>query len=83
MFEREVAFELYAPIHRAFPALSIEQFTCEYNAVLAIFRAAGIKFIAGSGARYVEAVGNSRYCRRLMAAAGIELSQLVDLNRLP
>ncbi len=83
MFEREVAFELYAPIQRAFPALSIEQFTHEYATVLSIFRAAGVKFVAGSGARSAEAVGNTRYCCRLMAAAGIELSQMVDLNRVP
>jgi len=82
MFEQEVAFELFASIHAAFAFLSVEQFTREYAALLKIFRVAGVKFVVGSGADLPQGVGNTRYCRRLMEAAGIELSQLVDLARI-
>jgi histidinol phosphatase-like PHP family hydrolase len=41
-----------------------------------------VKFVVGSDAHSAGAVGNLRYCQLLMSAAGIGLSQLVDLKRM-
>ena len=81
MEERDVAFELNNQIHWWFPELTVDEFTGEYSRVLEIFAAQNVKFLVSSDARSAAAVGNHAYVLRLMKAASIERSQVVDLPR--
>ncbi len=65
-----------------YPDLSVTEFAEEFALVLRAFSRCGVKFIAGSDATEPSGVGNLRYVERLMRAAGLERSQLVDLTRL-
>jgi len=49
---------------------------------LGIFCARNVKFLVSSDARCAGAVGNLDYVVRLMKAAGVERSQVVDLPQL-
>lgn len=82
MYERNVAFELMNQAHWWFPQMSVDEFTREYAGVVRIFAAEGVKFIVGSDAHSAGAVGNMRHVRHLMLAAGVERSQLVDLEKM-
>lgn len=82
MYEGNVAFELMNQAHWWFPQMSVAEFTREYAGVVRIFAAEGVKFIVGSDAHSAGAVGNMRHVRHLMRAAGVERSQLVDLEKM-
>ena len=82
MADAEIACELSNRAWWWYPELSVGQFTEDFAQVLQAFSRCGVKFIAGSDSREVSGVGNLRYVQRLMGAAGVELSQLVDLTRL-
>ena len=82
MAEAEIACELSNRAWWWYPELSVAQFTEDFAQVLQAFSRCGVKFIAGSDSHDVSGVGNLRYVQRLMGAAGVELSQLVDLTRL-
>lgn len=81
MERSNVAFEIMNQAHWWYPQMTVEEFTREYVALLRIFAREGVKFIVGSDTHSCCGVGNLHYCRRLMREAGIELSQLVDLQR--
>ncbi len=82
MVESNVAFELMNQAYWWYPGMTVAQFTRDFATILKLFSAAGVKFVAGSDAHSCGAVGNLHYTRHLMHAAGIELSQLVDLKRM-
>jgi putative hydrolase len=82
MSDHNVAFEIMNQAHWWYPQMTVEEFTRDFVGVLKIFAREGVKFIVGSDAHSAGAVGNLQYCRHLMRAAGIELSQLVDLERM-
>ena len=82
MTAAEVACELSNRAWWWYPELPIARFTEEFAQVLRVFSRCGVKFIAGSDSRDITGVGNLRYVQRLMRAAGVERSQLVDLTRL-
>jgi histidinol phosphatase-like PHP family hydrolase len=79
MNDHDVAFEISARMHWWFPELSVEEFTNEYAQVIAAFAARNVKFLVSSEARSAGAVGNLLYAVRLMKAAGVERSQVIDL----
>jgi len=62
--------------------MTVQEFTQEYVRLLRVFSEEGVKFVVSSEAQCAGAVGNLRFCRVLMNEAGIELSQLVDLERM-
>lgn len=82
MCDNNVAFEIMNQAYWWYPQMRVEEFTRDFVGVLRIFAREGVKFIVGSDAHSAGAVGNLRYCRHLMRTAGIELSQLVDLERM-
>ena len=82
MAAAEVACELSNRAWWWYPELPIVRFTEEFAQVLQVFSRCGVKFIAGSDSRDISGIGNLRYVQRLMRAAGLERSQLVDLTRL-
>jgi len=82
MYDSNVAFEIDNQVYGWYPQMPIDEFTDEYTRVLRVFSQEGVKFVVGSNAHSAGAVGNLRYCRHLMREAAIELSQLVDLERL-
>ena len=82
MADSNVAFEIMNEAHWWYPRMPVAEFTREFVGVLRIFAAQGVKFVVGSDARCAGAVGNLRYCAKLIELAGIELSQLVDLARI-
>ncbi len=82
LYDRNVAFEIMNQAYWWYPQLGIDEFTRDYCGVLRLFAREGVKFVVGSDAHSAGAVGNLRYCLRLMRGADIELSQLVDLERM-
>ena len=82
MAEANVAFELMNQAYWWFPQMSIREFTREFVGLLRVFANEGVKFIVGSDAHSCCGVGNLNYCARLMREAEIEMSQLVDLERM-
>jgi histidinol phosphatase-like PHP family hydrolase len=82
MADNNVAFEIMNQVHWWYPYMTVEEFTREYVGLLRIFASEGVKFVVGSDTHSCCGVGNLHYCRRLMREAGIELSQLVDLERM-
>jgi histidinol phosphatase-like PHP family hydrolase len=79
MVQEEVACELSHNIWWWYPDLPLADFTEEYATVLMALSAEGVKFLATSGARSGEGIGNLRYVERLAEAARLERSQLVNL----
>ena len=82
MAEANVAFELMNQMPWWYPQMSVRDFTSEYAFLLRVFSNEGVKFIVGSDAHSCCGVGNLHYCATLMREAGIEMSQLVDLERM-
>ena len=82
MAAAEVACELCNRAWWWYPNLSVSEFTEEFARVLQAFSRCGVKFVAGSDSRSISGVGNLCYVQRLMEAARVERSQLVDLTRL-
>lgn len=82
MERNNVAFEIMNQAHWWYPQMTVEEFTREFAALLRIFAHEGVKFVVGSDTHSCCGVGNLHFCRRLMREAGIELSQLVDLERM-
>ncbi len=79
MFEKDVAFEISNRMHWWFPEQGVDEFTSEYAGLMGIFGRRNVKFIVSSDACGAEGVGNLRYVKRLMVAAGVEKSQVIDL----
>ncbi len=82
MAESNVAFEIMNQAHWWYPQMPVVDFTREFAGLLRVFAAEGVKFIVGSDTHSCCGVGNLHYCRELMRAGGIELSQLVDLEKM-
>jgi len=82
LFEHNVAFEISNQAYASYPQMTVQEFTQEYVRLLRVFSEEGVKFVVSSEAQCAGAVGNLRFCRVLMNEAGIELSQLVDLERM-
>jgi histidinol phosphatase-like PHP family hydrolase len=82
MADANVAFELMNQMHWWYPQMPVREFTHEYAFLLRVFANEGVKFIIGSDAHSCCGVGNLHYCAALMREADIELSQLVDLERM-
>lgn len=82
MVGNDVAFELMNQMAWWFPDLSVREFSRQYFDVVEVFREAGAKFIIGSDAHSCGAVGNLTWAERLLRAAEIPRSQLVDLAAL-
>lgn len=82
MERNNVAFEIMNQAHWWYPQMTVDEFTREYAGLLRVFSAEGVKFVVGSDTHSCCGVGNLHYCRRLMREADIELSQLVDLERM-
>ena len=77
--ETRTAFEIMNQLPWWFPDHSIERITNEYADVLRVFRDYGVGFLLGSDAHSCGAVGNFRWCTRVMALAGIGPEHLVDI----
>lgn len=82
MAESNVAFEIMNQAYWWYPQMTVAEFTREYARLLRLFAREGVKFMVGSDAHSAGAVGCLHYCRTLMREAGIELSQLVNLERM-
>ncbi|MFO7946474.1 MAG: hypothetical protein R6V19_06660 [Armatimonadota bacterium] len=82
MAEHETAFEISNQIHWWFPEMDVSEFTNEYADLVAIFGHRNVKFIISSDATSAGGVGNTLYARRLMKAAGVEKSQVIDLPKM-
>jgi|LSQX01.1.fsa_nt_gb histidinol phosphatase-like PHP family hydrolase len=81
MSEYDVAFEIDNQMSWWFPDMPVLQFSYEYADLLALFAGANVKFVPGSDAQCAGAVGNLRWCQRIMQMAGIEKSQTLNLPR--
>ena len=82
MDENGVAFELSNRMHWWFPEVSVDEFIGEYAALVSVFSQRNVKFVVSSDARSAGAVGNQGFVLRLMEAAGVERSQVIDLPRM-
>ncbi len=81
LFENDVAFEIMNQMPFWYPDMPVAQFTAEYADIIGLFGSANVKFVLGSDAHSAGAVGNVRWCQRVMRMAGIEKSQVLDLPR--
>jgi histidinol phosphatase-like PHP family hydrolase len=79
--ETDTAFEIMNQMSWWYPDMAEMQFTLEYADLLALMAEANVKFVLGSDAHSCGAVGAQGWCRRVMAMAGIEKSQVIDLPR--
>ncbi|MBM3498132.1 MAG: hypothetical protein FJX74_05620 [Armatimonadetes bacterium] len=77
--ETRTAFEIMNQLPWWFPDHSVERITAEYADVLHLFARFGVRFIVGSDAHSCGAVGNLRWCERVMAAAGLGDEHLIDI----
>lgn len=82
MVDHNTAFEIMNQMFWWYPQMTVPEFTAEYVRLLRTFAREGVKFIVGSDAHSCGAVGNLGYCLQLMRAAGIGLSQLVNIERI-
>jgi histidinol phosphatase-like PHP family hydrolase len=82
MVEHDVAFELMNQMAWWFPDLSVTEFSRQYFDLVQAFREAGVKFILGSDAHSAGAVGSLAWAERLLQAADIPRTQLVNLKAL-
>ncbi len=73
------AFEVMNQMPWWFPNLTVKRITNEYADVLRVFKRYGVAFVLGSDAHSCGAVGNLRWCFRVMEMAGIDASDLIDL----
>jgi histidinol phosphatase-like PHP family hydrolase len=73
------AFEIMNQMPWWFPDHSIERITAEYADLLHLLKQYGVGFIVGSDAHSAGAVGNLRWCHRVMEAAGIDQQHLIDV----
>jgi len=73
------AFEIMNQLPWWFPEHTIDRITAEYADVLHLFARFGVRFIVGSDAHSCGAVGNFRWCERVMNAAGLGEEHLIDL----
>jgi putative hydrolase len=77
--ETHTAFEIMNQLPWWYPEHSIERITAEYADVLRVFKRYGVEFVLGSDAHSCGAVGNFRWCYRVMDLAGITAEHLVDV----
>jgi histidinol phosphatase-like PHP family hydrolase len=77
--ETHTAFEIMNQLPWWYPEHSIERITAEYADVLRVFTRYGVEFVLGSDAHCHGAVGNFRWCYRVMELAGIGPEHLVDV----
>jgi putative hydrolase len=77
--ETHTAFEIMNQLPWWFPDHSIDRITTEYADVLRVFKDYGVGFVLGSDAHSCGAVGNFRWCHRVMDRAGIGSEYLVDV----
>lgn len=73
------AFEIMNQMPWWFPEHSVERITAEYADLLHLFKEYGVGFVLGSDAHSAGAVGNLRWCHRVMEAAGIDQQNLIDI----
>jgi histidinol phosphatase-like PHP family hydrolase len=73
------AFEIMNQMPWWFPDHSVARITGEYADLLHLFTQYGVGFVLGSDAHSAGAVGNLRWCRRVMEAAGIDRQHLIDI----
>lgn len=73
------AFEIMNQTPWWFPDHPVERITGEYADLLHLFKQYGVGFVLGSDAHSAGAVGNLRWCYRVMQAAGIDRQHLVDI----
>jgi len=76
--QTNTAFEVMNQLPWWFPEHSIERITAEYADVLHLFARFGVRFIVGSDAHSCGAVGNLRWCERVMALAGLGDEHLIE-----
>lgn len=81
MAAQDVAFEIMNQMYWWFPDMPVGQFNLEYADLLALFAEANVHFVIGSDTHSCCGVGNDRWCQHIMALAGIEKSQVLDLPR--
>jgi histidinol phosphatase-like PHP family hydrolase len=79
MAETRTAFEIMNQLPWWFPDHSVERITAEYADVLRVFKEYGVGFLLGSDAHSCGAVGNFRWCYRVMELAGISTQHLIDI----
>ena len=82
MVKHDVAFEIMNQMPWWYPEMSVAEFEHEYAQLLRVFAHEGVKFIVGSDAHSCGAVGNLRWCQKMMVEANIGRAQLVDLKAL-
>ena len=81
LYEQDKAFEIMNQMGWWYPDMPTAQFNYEYADLLALMAEANVKFVLGSDAHSCGAVGAQGWCLKVMALAGIEKSQVLDLPR--